>query len=152
MKAFTSGPFTGRHAAAILVAFFGVVIAVNLYMAREAVSTFGGVVVENSYVASQQYNGWLHEAAREQALGWSAKVSRGADGRLVATLHGAPDGAALNGDAWHPLGRLPDRVLKFDRQPDGSFVSEQALPAGRWIIRLQAVAGTTRWRTELDLQ
>ena len=44
-------PFTGRHMAAIMVAFFGVVIAVNVYMARLATSTFTGVVVENSYVA-----------------------------------------------------------------------------------------------------
>jgi nitrogen fixation protein FixH len=42
--------------AMILVAFFAVVIAVNLLMARLAISTFGGVVVENSYVASQHFN------------------------------------------------------------------------------------------------
>ena len=39
-------PFTGRHMAAILIAGFGVVIAVNLVMARFAVTTFGGVVVK----------------------------------------------------------------------------------------------------------
>jgi nitrogen fixation protein FixH len=42
------GPFTGRHMTAILVGFFGVVIAVNLLMARFATSTFGGIVVENT--------------------------------------------------------------------------------------------------------
>jgi nitrogen fixation protein FixH len=42
-----------------MVAFFGVVIAVNLTMARLAIGSFGGVVVENSYVASQKFNGWL---------------------------------------------------------------------------------------------
>jgi len=62
-------PFTGRKMAAIMVAFFAVVIIVNVYMAREASSTFGGVVVENSYVASQQYNRWLDEASAENALG-----------------------------------------------------------------------------------
>ena len=35
-------PFTGRHMAMILIAGFGVVIAVNVAMARMAISTFGG--------------------------------------------------------------------------------------------------------------
>lgn len=151
MKAFTTGPFTGRHAAASLVAFFAVVIAVNVYMAREAVGTFGGEVVENSYVASQHYNGWLHEAAKEKSLGWSAKASRRDDGRLVVTLSGAPSNAVLSGEAWHPLGRMPDRPIRFDRQSDGSFLSADPLPQGRWVARLEASAGGQRWRTEQDV-
>ena len=65
------GAFTGRHMTAILVAFFAVVIAVNFTMARFAMSTFGGKVVENSYVASQHYNVWLAraEANRERKTG-----------------------------------------------------------------------------------
>jgi nitrogen fixation protein FixH len=55
--------------AAIMVAFFAVVIAVNVYMARLASSTFTGVVVENSYVASQHFNRWLDEARAEERLG-----------------------------------------------------------------------------------
>lgn len=151
MKALTTGPFTGRHAAALLVAFFAVVIAVNLIMARDAISTFGGVVVENSYVASQEYNGWLREAAKERAMGWSAKASRRSDGRLVVTLAGAPKDAVLSGEAWHPLGRLPDRTLSFSRQADGQFVSDQVLPAGRWIARFEARSGSQRWRGQQDV-
>ena len=97
-KAFTTGPFTGRHIAVILVAFFTVVIAVNIYMARSAITTFGGEVVENSYVASQHYNTWLDEAAKEKALGWQAKAKRDADGRVSVTLAGAPAEAVLAGD------------------------------------------------------
>ena len=51
-------PFTGWHMTAILVGFFSTVIAVNVYMAHAAISTFGGTVVDNSYVASQEFNGW----------------------------------------------------------------------------------------------
>ena len=40
--------FTGWHMTTILVAFFAVVITVNIVMARFALSTFGGTVVENS--------------------------------------------------------------------------------------------------------
>ncbi|WP_374526826.1 FixH family protein [Novosphingobium sp.] len=152
IKAFTTGPFTGRHITAILVSFFAVVFAVNFLMARDAISTFGGVVVENSYVASQEYNKWLGEAAREKALGWKAEAGRDADGRVTVKLTGAPaKGVTLTGDAWHPLGRLPDQPLRFTQQADGSYLSDATLPAGRWKLRIQAVAGKDKWREEQDL-
>ncbi|MFM2300841.1 MAG: Integral rane protein linked to a cation pump-like protein [Pseudomonadota bacterium] len=153
IKAFTTGPFTGRHITALLVAFFAVVIAVNLFMARNAISTFGGVVVENSYVASQNYNKWLDEAAKEQALGWKATATRDAAGRVAVVLAGTAgdDRLTLSGDAWHPLGRMPDQPLRFHRLADGRWLSDAALPAGRWKLRLEAAAGKIRWRTEQDL-
>lgn len=152
MKAFTTGPFTGKHFAAIMVLFFGVVITVNLVMARAASATFGGVVVENSYVASQHFNRWLDQAAREKALGWSAKAERLVDGRVVVVLAGAPADTVLNAVARHPLGRAPDQALTFARQSDGSFVSLGPLPAGRWRVRFVAAAAAQRWRTEQDVQ
>lgn len=153
MKAFTTGPFTGKHFTAIIVAFFAVVIAVNVFMARQASATFGGVVVENSYVASQQFNKWLDEAAKEKALGWSAAAKRDADGRVAVTLRGAPASQVeLVAIARHPLGHDRDKTLEFTRQADGSFLSRQALPAGRWRVRLEAAAGVQRWRTEQDVR
>ncbi len=144
-----TGRFTGRHMTAILVAFFGVVIAVNLVMARLAGATFGGIVVENSYVASQHFNRWLDEAAREDALGLHANASRLADGRVAVTIRGAA--AALAGEARHPLGRLPDRDLAFAPAGEGRFVSREALPAGRWRLRLVVTSAGRTWRTEQDL-
>ena len=70
--------FTGRHFTAILLGWFGVVVTVNLFMASLATQGFGGVVVKNSYVASQKFNGWLDAAREQEALGWSAAVDRGA--------------------------------------------------------------------------
>ena len=146
------GQFTGRHMAATMIAFFGVVIAVNLVMARYATSTFGGVVVENSYVASQHYNRWLDEAAAENALGWRARASRTADGRVAIALAGVPKGAvALSGDARHPLGRMPDQTLQFAPDGKGGYVSRGVLPAGRWRLRIEVRAGGHKWRTEQDL-
>lgn len=140
-------PFTGRHMALIMVCFFGVVIAVNLFMARLAGSSFSGVVVKNSYVASQNYNRWLAEARAEQKLGWQAQASRAADGRVVISLSGVPAGAQVSADAWHPLGRAPDHVLHFAPAGDG-FRSREAIPAGRWRLRLEVKAGGQRWRSE----
>jgi len=144
--------FTGRHMAAILVAGFGVVIAVNLLMATLAVRGFGGVVVDNSYVASQNFNRWLREAARQDALGWSAGIGRGGDGRLLVTTGGVPEGAAVSAEARRPLGPAEARAIAFRRVAPGRFLSREPLPPGRWILRLAISAHGRRWVVEERLQ
>jgi nitrogen fixation protein FixH len=144
-------PFTGRRMAAILVAFFAVIVVVNFTMARFASATFGGIVVENSYVASQEFNRWLEQAEEARALGWSASVERDDAGRVEVTLSGAPAGVALTAEARHPLGREPDQALTFVEVAPGHFVSLTPLPAGRWTVRLIATDGTDTWRQEEKL-
>lgn len=147
-----SRQFTGRHMAAILIAFFAVIVTVNMAMARFASSTFGGVVVENSYVASQHFNRWLDQAAQDRASGLEATVSRTSDGRLAVILSGASTtGAQLTAVARHPVGRAPDQALRFDRHADGSFVSREPIGAGRWRLRLELDRGADTWRTEQDI-
>jgi nitrogen fixation protein FixH len=143
--------FTGRHMAAILVAFFGVVILVNLVMARLAIGTFGGIVVENTYVASQHFNRWLEQAEASEALGWDATVERREDGKLEVQLSGAPAGVTLAAEARHPLGHQPDADLAFEYRGGGRFLSDGPLPAGRWIVRLAATDGERTWRQERRL-
>ena len=144
-------PFTGRHMAAIMVGGFGLVIAVNLLMAHYATSTFGGVVVENSYVASQKFNGWLASAEKSRELGWDVRLERDPQGKvLVETAH-VPQGADVIGEARHPLGRLPDAPLAFVPAGEGRFVSTAAVPEGRWVVRLKVAAGKDVWRGERPL-
>jgi len=146
-------PFTGYHMFAILVAFFGVVIAVNVTMARLASRSFGGEVVDNSYVASQKFNGWLDEAKREKALGWKAEATRETDGKVSLVIDGAPDGpAAVNAIARHPLGVMPEQQLTFAKAGHDRFVSQQAIPAGRWRLRIEAQIGGQQFRAEEDLK
>lgn len=144
--------FTGRHMAMILIAGFGVVIAVNLVMARLAVSTFGGVVVNNSYVASQEFNRWLAEAERSRALGWDAAVERRGDGRVEVRFEGSASPHELTGVARHPLGRLPDFPLDFEAAGQGRFVSTAPLTSGRWTLRLAGRSGDRNWRSEVHLR
>jgi nitrogen fixation protein FixH len=122
--------FSGRHMTAILLAFFSVVIAVNLTMALFATRTFGGVVVENSYVASQKYNGWLEAAKRQERLGWT--IAATLDGSRHVVVSTNVKGAEVSGFTRHPLGREADVPLTFgtDRR------SLQKLPAGRWAVHL----------------
>ena len=142
--------FTGKHITAILVGGFGVVAAVNFLMAGLAVSNFGGVVVENSYVASQKFNGWLDEAERAEALGWNARLER-VDGRLSVRTEGMPDMLVLTGEARRPLGEQQHVSLSFAPDGSGQFISNEELPDGRWTIRLTAVAGGASWTTEQAL-
>ncbi|CAN5652759.1 hypothetical protein BH11ACT8_BH11ACT8_25200 [soil metagenome] len=63
-------PFTGRHMLAVVFAFFGTVITVNFVMAYLATGTFPGLVVENSYVASQNYNQSLADTRALAGATW----------------------------------------------------------------------------------
>lgn len=131
--------FTGRHMAIIMIVFFGVIIAVNLVMARFAVSTFGGTVVDNSYVASQRFNQWLDEADRQKQLGWSVATTLD-EGRHIevrAMRADAPlTGISASGSANHPLGRAPSIALHLVEVRPGVLRSRQPLPEGRWQVHL----------------
>lgn len=132
--------FTGRMFAAIIVAFFGVVVAVNITMARLASSTFGGTVVDNSYVASQKFNGWLAQARAQDRLGWTTPLSLDASRHVLIGVPGA--GFVANGTAHHPLGRAPDMPMIFRADGEGRLRSSAALPAGRWQVKLEIRSGS----------
>jgi nitrogen fixation protein FixH len=132
-------PLTGKHVLAIALSAFGVVIAVNLILAWQAIRTFPGVEVENSYVASQGFNTRL---AEQRALGWQARVEvEGGELRLFLT---GPDGApARVASATGILGRAT--TTREDRVPDfrpipGGFVAPVDLGPGNWNLRLVATA------------
>lgn len=145
--------FTGWHFTLIMIAFFGVVIVVNVGMARIASRSFTGVVVENGYVASQSFNRWLDAAARDRAMGWSAVAHRQADGHVVLNLAGAPAGTRISAaHAIQPLDGKADRALAFTPAADGSFGSAQALPAGRWRLLIEAEGRGQTWHGEVPLQ
>jgi nitrogen fixation protein FixH len=149
MKILANGKFTGWHMTAILVSFFGVVMAVNFTMARMAVSSFGGTVVDNSYVASQKYNGWLNAAKQQESLGWSAAFTVD-QGRYVF-IEARGDGIEFKqlsavGDALHPLGRAQDVPLAFAMTPNGQLRSTKPLPVGRWNLRLSVRRGADIFR------
>jgi len=149
IRAFTARKFTGWHMALILISFFAIVVGVNLLMARFATSTFGGVVVENSYVASQQFNGWLKEAGAEQALGLKGAVTRDGDGRASLQLvdkAGKPiTTAKVTAVAEHPLGQRPATALVLHETAPGTYAAP--LDQGRWRLRVTVEADGKAWRT-----
>jgi len=144
-------PFTGRHLAIIMVAGFGIVVAVNFTMASFATNGFHGVVVENSYVASQDFNDWLEEAERAKALGWQATAARDADGHVVVTTADIPDRARITAELRRPLGRREYASLDFTQVADATYRSTAPVTDGRWTIRLFAQTTRQRWAEESEL-
>lgn len=131
--------FTGFHFALICVGAFGVIIAVNLVLAYNAVATFPGLEVKNSYTASQEFD--VRRNAQEK-LGWTVSA-RASGGLLVLSItdeDGKPVQAAKI-DAV--LGRATH--VKDDRRPDFQFdgrayVAREELRPGNWNIRMTATA------------
>lgn len=147
--------FTGRHMTMILVAFFGVVMAVNFTMAHFALSTFGGKVVENSYVASQHYNEWLQRAAAQDRLGWQTTVTLDADRHVLLDVrqHGAPlDGVLASATISHPVGRTPPAAFGFAPAAGTVLRSTRPLAPGRWRLDLFVRRGADEARYRKDLQ
>lgn len=145
------GTFTGKHMALVFIGGFGVVIAVNLVMAGFAVSSFHGVVVENSYVASQKFNGWMDKAEQSRALGWAVEPQRLADGRIALATTGVPAGATITAIARRPLGAHETVDLRFVSTATGAWVSDTPLAGARWTLHVNIAGDGTVWSGEAKL-
>lgn len=131
--------FTGKHMIAIMVSFFGVIISVNVLMAYLASSTWSGLVVENTYVASQQFNEKATLAKTWQASGIKGEVSV-AGPVVVYTLTRSgtePMDADRVEAAFHrPVGTHQDFKLSLVAAGQGRFEAKHVVLAGEWIVDL----------------
>ena len=139
----TSG-FTGRHMLAIMLAFFGVIIVVNVTMAVVANTSWTGFVVKNSYIASQEFNHKAQEGRAQAALGWNVELTI-ADGTLSFSLTDA-DGAAVplaGGSATfrRPVSDVQDETVTLVAHGAGVLEGPAAAGDGRWIVEILADAG-----------
>ncbi|MEN3952524.1 FixH family protein [Iodidimonas sp. SYSU 1G8] len=134
--------FTGRHMLAVVLGFFAVVIAVNLTLAFFATRSWTGLVVENSYVASQHYNEELAQAHRQRALGWHGGLSY-EGGRLVFRLRdaaGAPlPGMQVSATVRRPTHEGEDRELFLSPSAAGVYAVPVALMPGTWAVEVHAL-------------
>lgn len=128
----------GWHVFAGFSAAFGVIIAVNLTLAFQAVATFPGLEVRNSYVASQSFD---EDRAAQLALGWD--VTAQLDDQVL-TLTILKDGQPIAPEIESAtFGRATN--IAYDETPEFRF-DGQALRAdvvggeGNWNLRLKARA------------
>ncbi len=134
-----AGPITGVKFFIIFASFFVVIIGVNLVLAYQAVKTFPGLEVANSYVASQTFD---DDRAAQQALGWDVHAAVH-QGDLQLTITG-PDGAPVDlSDVTGTFGRATN--VRDDQTPifafDGvRYHAPVRTAPGNWNLRLVAVA------------
>jgi nitrogen fixation protein FixH len=134
--------FTGRHMLLTMLAFFGVIIAVNVTMAWFARSSWTGFVVENSYVASQQFNTKMAETRAQQALGWTSHFSI-ADGIVRYTISDAK-GAKVALESVSITFRRPvddreDQTIVLAKDA-GGYAAAHDVADGMWLVETDADA------------
>lgn len=129
-----SRPLTGRHVFGLFAAGFGIIIAVNLVMARNAIHTFPGLVVGNSYVASQSFDA---RRAAQQDLGWSFEATY-ENGRLRLALSDddGPVAVPAQVDIGRPTEALDDHEFAFT----GAAEQPIDLAPGLWRLNVSATS------------
>ena len=146
-------PWTGWHMLGIFVAFFGVIITVNVGLAWMAVSTFPGLEVENGYVASQSFD---RDMAAQKSLHWGLKPSYDAGRNEMRLAFTDAQGRAVTvADLAVVIGRTTEAA--DDKAPvfalvDGVYVAPVALPLGKWMMAVTAhAADGTLFRQRINL-
>jgi nitrogen fixation protein FixH len=139
MSGESSRPLTGRKVLFIAIAGFGVIIAVNLVLAYKAVTTFSGLVVTNSYVASQDFDS-IRDA--QDALGWNFEIGQ-KDGQLFVTLtddQGVPVWPeTVQAVAGRPTTDRDDAPMALVATATG-YIADLPAAAGNWLINFSAIS------------
>src|SRR6202046_2311266 len=95
MTSFSSAPgreerrhITGWMVLGFMLAFFAIIIGVNVFMAHAAISTFGGVETARSYHAGKMFERDVAMAKAQDAQHWQgdAGVSRAAGGTMLLDI------------------------------------------------------------------
>lgn len=126
----------GWHVFTGFACAFGVIIAVNLTLAYNAVRTFPGLEVKNSYVASQSYD---TDRIAQEALNWEVSARVAGDVlRLSILKDGNPQSPQIERAIF---GRATSVVA--DQTPDfrfdgTAFLAPVKAGPGNWNLRLKA--------------
>lgn len=128
---------TGKHVFAITASAFAVIIGVNVLLAFQAVSTFPGLEVKNSYVASQGFN---DRKAAQEALGWSLAPSYG-EGRIDLAFTDKTGQPVAVQDLDVLIGRTTstaqDARPQFVQAGD-VYTAPLDLAQGKWMVKVTA--------------
>jgi len=142
----TPRPLTGRRVLCYLVAFFGVVFAVNFGMARIAVSSFSGLETESAYKAGLAFEKDVTAAHEQDARHWRVEAvlqHEGISPHVIITARDAQArplvGLTPEIRLAHPTDKRRDVPLNVTEIGPGRFQSLTPMPAGQWdfVIELK---------------
>lgn len=129
----------GIHVLAMFILGFGIIITVNLTLAFQAVNTFPGLEVKNSYVASQSFEA---DRTAQNALGWN--VSSWLEGDKLHLQFLERDQPIHPQIETATFGRATS--VAADQSPNFTFNGKTleapvVAGAGNWNLRVRAIAG-----------
>lgn len=146
---------TGKHVLFAMLAFFGVVIAVNGVFIHFAFDSWTGLTSRHAYTEGLAYNRTLERAAAQRALGWTSELSVVRQDSPLGTVEVAAlarlaksDGAPVaGGEAMllfqHPIDEKLDLRVALAETAPGLYEVSTRLPApGNWRLRLEMTAAT----------
>ncbi|HEY0234046.1 MAG TPA: FixH family protein [Afipia sp.] len=140
-------PITGRMVLITVVAFFGVVIGVNMLMMKFAIDTLSGTEVDSAYRASLAYESEIKAAHDQNLREWQVDVhiERQADGHATVKVDardkgGAPlTGLAFSGRLERPTDKRADRSIVLAEAGSGIYHgSMSGLLPGQWDLVLES--------------
>lgn len=141
----------GWHVLGIFGGAFAVIIGVNIALAVNAVSTFPGLEVANSYVASQTFD---KRRSAQESLGWTVEARLEKD-MLVLSITDE-EGRPVQASRLHAKIGRPTNVSD-DREPEFTFngrayVAYEKLRPGNWDVWLTATAlNGTQFQQRLEM-
>ena len=139
-------PLTGTKVLLMLLAFFGVVIGVNVMMMQLAIKTLPGTEVDSAYSASLGYEKEIAAARDQDARHWQvdANVERAADGAAVLRVEardkdGKPvTGLKFQGRFERPADKRADLSVALAEVGIGIYRgSAEKVAPGQWDLVLE---------------
>jgi nitrogen fixation protein FixH len=137
-------PLTGGKVLAMLLAFFGVMLAVNAYMARQAIATHPGLDHKNAYEAGVAFNKEIAAARAQTELGWSVGLTRVKTGAATQVTAIVKDqaGQPVNGLVAtlrfdYPSTSHRDKDVPAAAAGDGVYSGVAELTPGHWNVEIE---------------
>jgi nitrogen fixation protein FixH len=146
-------PLTGAKVLFMLLAFFGVVIGVNMTLMKLAIDTLPGTEVDSAYSASLAYENEIAAARNQDARNWKvdAHVQRGPDGGATLQIEardnsGKPmSGLKFQGRFERPTDRRADLSVVLAETGIGIYRGSAPMIApGQWDLVLEGDAAGQR--------
>lgn len=146
-------PITGRFVLITTIAFFAVVISVNIVMMRLAITTLPGTEVDSAYSAGLAYQREIDAARQQNERDWQvqAHIDRRSDGSAAIALeardHAGSPLTALNFLARleRPIDRRADRAIDISETAPGSYRGlAEGVAAGQWDLVIEGDADGRR--------
>jgi nitrogen fixation protein FixH len=146
-------PLTGSKVLAMLIAFFGVVIGVNVTMMKLAILTLPGTEVDSAYTASLGYEKEIAAARDQNARHWQvdAHIKRGADGGAAVQVEARDEsgrpmtGLTFQGRLERPTDKRADLPVELAEAGIGVYRGgTPSIALGQWDLVIEGASAGQR--------